>query len=70
MCQCDLTVADKVFLRHIRDIEAPHVGGGHALGKGGQASPGSEPIREPGQVTVTVQVVGVQTPERKWRKGR
>ena len=40
------------------------MGGGHALSEGSQAPPGSEPIREPGQVTVTVEVVGVQTPER------
>lgn len=39
------------------------MGGGHALGEGSQAPPGSEPIREPGQVTVTVEIVGVQTPE-------
>lgn len=39
------------------------MGGGHALGEGSQAPPGSEPIREPGQVTVAVEIVGVQTPE-------
>lgn len=58
-----LTITDKILLLHIWDIEAPHVGGGHALGEGSQALPGSEPIRKPGQVTVTVEVVGVQTPE-------
>lgn len=62
-CLCELTIADKILLLHIWDIEAPHVGGGHALGEGSQAPPGSEPIREPGQVTVTVEIVGVQTPE-------
>lgn len=59
----ELTIADKILLLHIWDIEASHVGGGHALGEGSQAPSGSEPIREPGQVTVTVEVVGVQTPE-------
>lgn len=39
------------------------MGGGHALGEGSQAPSGSEPIREPGQVTVTVEVVGVQATE-------
>lgn len=39
------------------------MGGGHALSEGSQAPSGSEPIRKPGQVTVTVEVVGVQTPE-------
>lgn len=58
-----LTIADKIFLLHIWDIQAPHVGVGHALGEGSQAPPGSKPIREPGQVTVAVEIVGVQTPE-------
>lgn len=44
------------------------MGRGHALGEGSQAPPGSEPIREPGQLTVTVEVVGVQTAEARWRK--
>lgn len=33
------------------------MGGGHALGERSQASPGSEPVGEPGQVAVTVEVV-------------
>lgn len=41
------------------------MGGGHALGEGSQAPSGSEPIREPGQVTVAVEIVGVQATERK-----
>jgi len=65
---CQLTIADKILLLHIWDIEAPHVSRGHALGEGSQAPPGSEPIREPGKVTVTVEVVGVQTAEERWRK--
>lgn len=63
VCLCKLTVADKFLLLHVWDIQASHVGGGHALGEGSQAPPGSEPVREPRQVTVTVEVVGVQTPE-------
>ncbi len=63
LCVFELTIADKILLLHIWDIEAPHVGGGHALGEGSQAPPCSEPIREPGQVTVTVEIVGVQTSE-------
>lgn len=58
-----LTIADKILLLHVWNIEAPHVGGGHALGEGSQAPSGPEPVREPGQVTVTVEVVGVQSPE-------
>lgn len=64
-CQCDLTVADKVFLWHVRHVEAPHVGRGHALSEGGQASPRPQPIREPRQLTVTVEVVGVQAAGRE-----
>lgn len=63
LCVCKLTVADKIFLCHIRNVKAPHVGGGHALGEGRQAPPRSEPIGEPGQVTVAVETVGVQAPE-------
>lgn len=69
VCLFKLTVADKILLLHIWNVEAPHVGGGHALGEGSQAPPGSEPIREPGQVTVAVEVVGVQAPGDGWRKG-
>lgn len=60
-------MTDKILLLHLRDIETSHVGGGHALCEGSQAMPGSEPIREPGQVTVTVEVVGVQTAEKRQR---
>lgn len=58
-----LTSAEKILLLHIWDVETSHVGGGHALGEGSQAPPDSEPIGEPGQLTVTVEVVGVETPE-------
>lgn len=43
---------------------------GHALREGGQAPPGPQPIREPGQVAVAVEVVGVQTAAKKMRKRR
>lgn len=46
------------------------MGRGHALGEGSQAPPGSEPIREPGQVTVAVEAVGVQTPGKKMEERR
>lgn len=36
------------------------MGGGHALCERGQPPPLSQPIGEPGQVAVAVQVVGVQ----------
>lgn len=57
--RCVLTITNKILLLHIWDIEAPHLGGGHALGEGSQTSSGPEPIGEPGQVAVTVEVVGV-----------
>lgn len=44
------------------------MGGGHALGERSQASSGSEPVRQPGQVAVTVEVVGVQTPKMGKKK--
>lgn len=55
------TCTNEFSFLHIRDVEASHVGGGHALGEGSQAPPLPQPIREPRQVAVTVQVVGVQT---------
>lgn len=58
-----LTTADKILLLYIGNVQAPHVGGGHALSEGRQATPRSQPIREPGQVTVAVKVIGVETPE-------
>lgn len=48
VCECvSHTCTNEISLLHIRDIEASHVGGGHALRKGGQAPPLSQPIREP-----------------------
>lgn len=67
---CQLTVADEVLLLDVGDVEAPHVSRGHALCEGGQAPPGPQPIREPGQVAVAVEAVGVQTTAKKTRKRR
>lgn len=59
-CVCvSRTCTNEVSFLHIRDIEASHVGGGHALREGGQAPPLPQPIRKPRQVAVAVQVVGV-----------
>lgn len=44
------------------------MGGDHALSERSQAPPGSEPIREPGQVAVTVEIIRVQTPKNRDRK--
>lgn len=44
---------------------APQVGGAHALSVEPHARPLPQPVREPGQVAVTVQVVGMQS--TKWR---
>lgn len=62
VCVCvSRTCTNEVSLLHIRDVEASHVGRRHALREGGQAPPLPQPIREPWQVAVTMQVVGVQT---------
>lgn len=58
------TCAGEVFLLDIRDVEAPHVGRRHALGEEGQATPLPQPVRQPGQVAVAVQIVRVQTPAK------
>lgn len=61
MCTCvSRTCADEFAFLHVGDVEASHVGGRHALSEGGQAPSLAQPIREPRQVAVTVQVVGVQ----------
>lgn len=44
---------------------APQVGRAHALGVEAHARPLTQPVREPGQVAVAVQVVGMQA--TKWK---
>lgn len=60
-----LTWADILLLLHIRHVEAPQVHRSHAEGELADGPPLSQPIREPGQVAVTVQVVGVEAPGRR-----
>lgn len=45
---------------HLCHVEAPKAGGPRALGEESDGGPLSQPLREPGQVAVTEQVVGVQ----------
>lgn len=48
VCLCvSRTCTNEISLLHIRDVEASHVGGGHALREGGQAPPLPQPVREP-----------------------
>lgn len=60
-----LTWAHIFLLLYIRYTEASQVHGRHAEGELANGPPLSQPIGEPGQMTVTVQVVGVETP---WRR--
>jgi len=44
------------------------MGGGHALCERGQPPSLPQPIRQPGQVAVAVQAVGVQAPRERERE--
>lgn len=50
-----------LLLLHVCYTEASQVHRRHAEGELANCPPLSQPIREPGQVTITVQVVGVET---------
>lgn len=54
------TWAAELALLHLCHIEAPKAGGSRALGEEPNGGPLSQPLREPAQVTVTEQMVGVQ----------
>ena len=51
-----------LLLLHVCHAEAPQVHRGHAESELADGPPLPQPVREPGQVAVTVQVVGVQAP--------
>lgn len=55
-----LTWAHVLFLLHIRHVEAPQVHRSHAECELANRPSLPQPIREPGQVTVTVQMVGME----------
>ncbi len=65
------TCADKLLLLHLSHVVPPQVRRGHALRVKTQAGALSEPLRQPGHVAVTLQVVGVQaTGGERRRVGR
>lgn len=49
------------MLLYLCHIESSELGGGSALGEQTDCRPLPEPLSQPGQMTVTVQVVGVET---------
>lgn len=57
---CALTWADKLLLLYLGHIMPPEVWWGHALCVQAQAGALSQPLRQPGDMAVTLQVVGVQ----------
>lgn len=59
---CHLTWAHVLLLLHVCHVEAPQVHRSHAESELADGPPLSQPVREPGQVAVTVQVVGVEAP--------
>lgn len=65
-----LTWAHVLLLLHVRHVEAPQVHRGHAECELANGPSLSQPIREPGQVAVTVQVVGVEAPGRGRDRGK
>lgn len=54
------TCADKLLLLHLGHVVPPQVWRGHALSIETQTGALSQPLRQPGHVAVTLQVVGVQ----------
>ena len=65
-----LTWAHVLLLLHVCHVEAPQVHGSHAESELADGPPLPEPVREPGQVAVTVQLVGVEAPGRGDRGDR
>lgn len=65
-----LTWAHVLLLLHVRHVEAPQVHRGHAECELADGPSLSQPIREPGQVAVAVQVVGVEAPGRGRDRGK
>lgn len=53
---------------HLRHIESSELGRGSTLREQTNRGPLSEPLGQPGQVTVTVEIVGVETAVKKKRE--
>lgn len=52
------------MLLHLGHVESPELGRGGALREQAHGGPLPEPLGQPGQVTVAVQVVGVEAAAR------
>lgn len=64
------TCAGKLLLLHLGHVVPPQVRRGHALSVETQTGALSQPLRQPGHVAVTLQVVGVQATGRgDWQRG-
>lgn len=63
-----LTTADKLPFLDLSYVVSPEVGRSHALGVEADPRPLPQPVGQPGQVAVTVEVVGVKT--TAWKETR
>lgn len=63
-----LTAADKLPLLDLGHVVPPEVGWPHALGVEADPGPLPQPVRQPSQVAITVEVVGVKT--TAWKEVR
>jgi len=63
-----LTAADKLPFLDLSYVVSPEVGRPHALGVEADSWTLPQPVREPGQVAVAVEVVGVKT--TAWKETR
>lgn len=61
-----LTTADKLPFLDLGYIVSPEVGWPHALGVKANPWPLPQPVGQPGQVAITVEVVGMKT--TAWKK--
>lgn len=62
------TCADKLLLLHLGHIVSPQVRRGHALSVKAQTGALSQPLGQPGYMTVALQVVGVQAAKKEKRQ--
>lgn len=59
-----ITRADKVLLLHLSHEESTQADGRQAEGELADGAALAQPLRQPGQVAVTVQEIGVQPPAK------
>lgn len=57
------TCASKLLLLHLSHVVPPQVGRSHALSVKTQAGALTQPLRQPGYMAITLQVVGMQATE-------